>query len=243
MAHKPTVFSPEGTPLLQRTVGELVAENPSRSRVFQKHSIGFCCQGSTTLTQACESKNLDPETIAAEIKAADSQAPAPVDNPAGLPPHKLTRYLIDHHHQFLRDELPRIHAMAERVAQVHGGNTPSLVDLYETFTDMARNLADHVVKEEKEIFPHLVETMEKGEEDSLSNSISFEKLEEEHRETLDALSTLRTLTNHYQPPEQACNTYRALFSGLRDLEEDLHRHLHLESAVLFPSVQKVCSIN
>ena len=70
MAHQPTVFSPAGTPLLQRTVAELVTENPARSRIFQKHKIGFCCEGSTTLAEACKREGLS----ALEISAATSGA-------------------------------------------------------------------------------------------------------------------------------------------------------------------------
>jgi hypothetical protein len=49
-----------------------------------------------------------------------------LENPANLPPHELAAYIIDTHHGFLRRELPRLHAMSERVAYVHGGHTPSL---------------------------------------------------------------------------------------------------------------------
>jgi hypothetical protein len=41
MSHKPNVFSPPGTPILDRTAGELVAERPGRSRVFQTFRIDF----------------------------------------------------------------------------------------------------------------------------------------------------------------------------------------------------------
>ena len=37
------------------------------------------------------------------------------------------------------------------------------------------------------------------------------------------------------PPPEACNNYRALFAGLLELEDDLHRHIHLENSVLFPA--------
>ena len=47
----------------------------------------------------------------------------------------------------------------------------------------------------------------------------------------------------FQPPADACNTYRALFAGLRDLEEDVHRHVHLENAVLFPAAQAMAAPN
>ena len=45
---------------------------------------------------------------------------------------------------------------------------------------------------------------------------------------------MRTITGNYEPPADACNTYRALFDGLKELEADLHQHIHLENNILFP---------
>jgi len=42
------------------------------------------------------------------------------------------------------------------------------------------------------------------------------------------------ITNNYQPPADACTTYRALYHALAGLEQDLHQHLHLENNILFP---------
>jgi len=61
----------------------------------------------------------------------------------------------------------------------------------------------------------------------------------EHEDVGNALAQMRELSEGFQPPVEACNTYRALFADLQDLEEDLHRHIHLENAVLFPTAQKL----
>jgi regulator of cell morphogenesis and NO signaling len=45
---------------------------------------------------------------------------------------------------------------------------------------------------------------------------------------------LRELTNEYEAPAGACNTWRALWHGLGALEADLHQHIHLENNILFP---------
>ena len=60
----------------------------------------------------------------------------------------------------------------------------------------------------------------------------------EHDDAGQALARMRELTNGFLPPPEACNTYRALFAGLQDLENDLHRHIHLENAVVFPKAQR-----
>ena len=233
MSHKPNVFSPAGTPLLERTVGELVAERPGRSRVFQAVNIDFCCQGGRTLREACERKGIAAEAVVEQLEAELADQTSPEQNPAALPPHELADYIVATHHGFLRRELPRLHAMSERVAQVHGGHTPSLVEMFHVFTGMEAELASHMMKEEQVLFPAVV-AMSRGEPapGELDGPIACMILE--HEEVGAALARLRELSHGFLPPADACNTYRALFAGLHDLEEDVHRHIHLENAVLFP---------
>ncbi len=236
MSHHPNVFSPAGTPLLQRTVGELVAERPGRSRVFQAFNIDFCCQGGRTLSEACERKGVASDAVVEQLEAELADKTAPAQNPAELPAHELAAYIVEVHHGFLRRELPRLHAMSERVAQVHGGHTPSLVEMFHVFTGLEAELASHMMKEEQVLFPAVV-ALSRGEPapETLDGPIAC--MIHEHEEVGAALARLRELSHGFQPPADACNTYRALFAGLRDLEEDVHRHIHLENAVLFPAAQ------
>ncbi|MDQ8200293.1 iron-sulfur cluster repair di-iron protein [Pelagicoccus enzymogenes] len=234
MSHVPNVFSPEGTPLIDRTVGELVAERPGRSRIFHGLGMDFCCQGNKTLAQACEKKGLKPEFVAQLLEEEGKQKASEGSNPASLPPAELCNYIVSTHHQFLRDELPRLFAMSQRVAHVHGGHTPSLVEVFEVFSGLAKELEDHMGKEEKVLFP-AVAKLAAGESaglDSLDGPV--ECMLHEHDDAGAALAKLRELTNGFTPPQEACNTYRALFAGLADLEEDMHKHIHLENSVLFP---------
>jgi regulator of cell morphogenesis and NO signaling len=239
MSHTQNVISPLGTPLSDRSVGELVAERPGRSRVFQSYKIDFCCQGSKTLAQACESKGVPLESVVEQLEAELAEPTPPQSNPADLPADELIDYILDKHHAFLRSELPRLHAMAKRVAHVHGTHTPSLVEISEIFVAVEEELGSHMIKEEQILFPAIValargEQMQPG---SLDGPIGC--MEHEHEEVGEALARLRVLSNEFQPPADACNTYRALFAGLADFEEDLHRHIHLENAVLFPAAQRL----
>lgn len=236
MSHKPNVFSPPGTPLLDRTVGELVAERPGRSRIFQSFGIDFCCQGARTLREACERRAVAPEAVVEQIEAEAANKAAPVSNPAELPIEDLANYIVAKHHAFLRGELPRLQVMAERVAQVHGGHTPTLIDLYRVFTSMAVELATHILKEEEVLFPAII-ALSRGEPMPASLDAPIACMIHEHEEAGAALARLRELSNGFRPPADACNTYRALFAGLQDLEDDLHHHIHLENAVLFPAAE------
>lgn len=238
MSHSTPTLSPPGTPLLQRSIGELVAETPGLSRIFQRHSIDFCCQGGRTLAEACAIKNLDPERIVAELEAALAGPVEEVENPAELPLSELADYIVARHHKYLRDELPRLHAMSTRVAHVHGGHTPTLVEVHEVFTGLLEELSDHMEKEERVLFPE-IHRMARGERAAMPLDGPIHCMVHEHESAGQALERLRELTNDHTPPPEACNTYRALFSGLRDLEEDLHRHIHLENHVLFPAASRL----
>lgn len=222
--------------MIHQTVGELVAERPGRSRIFQSHGIDFCCQGGRTLQEACERKQVATELLVAQLEAELADQAAPTFNPAELPPHELAEYIVETHHDFLREELPRLHAMAERVANVHGGHTPSLVEVFKIFVGVEDELTSHMAKEEQILFP-AVSAMSRGEVVPMLLDGPIHCMIHEHEEVGNALIQLRELTHGFQPPVEACNTYRALFSGLEDLEADLHTHIHLENAVLFPAAQ------
>jgi regulator of cell morphogenesis and NO signaling len=239
MSHTATVFTPAGTPLPDRTVGEIVAENPSQARVFQAFGIDFCCQGGRTLREACTLKGIGLESVIEQLEAASTTPTAPENNPALLPPVELIGYIVDKHHAYLRAELPRIDAMAERVAKVHGGHTPSLVEVFQIFCAMAEELDGHMMKEEQILFPAIRTLCEGGATMPLEGPVAC--MLQEHDDAGQALARMRELTNGFTPPPEACNTYRALFAGLAELEEDLHRHIHLENAVLFPQAIAMAS--
>jgi regulator of cell morphogenesis and NO signaling len=241
MSHKANVFSPPGTPLLERTVGELVAERPGRSRVFQNFGIDFCCQGSRTLREACGRKKVPAESVVEQLEAELADKRTGRENPAQLPIPELAAYIVEKHHGFLWRELPRLHAMAERVAHVHGGHTPSLVQVFDVFAGLEREMTDHMAKEEKVLFPTMV-AISRNEMENLPLDEPITCMMHEHESSGIALAQLRELTHGFEPPPEACNTYRALFAGLRDLEEDLQRHIHLENAVLFPAAQALANV-
>lgn len=233
MSHVTNVFSPPGTPLEDRTVGEIVAERPAHSRIFQAFGIDFCCQGGRTLREACEKKGVALTTVVEQLEAAMRGTPEPEENPANLPPAELVAHIVNTHHQFLKDEIPRVLAMAARVAQVHGGHTPSLVKVLEVYQRMAEELASHLMKEEQMLFPAIVR-LAGGEASVMPLDGPIACMLHEHDDAGADLEELRALTNGFVPPPEACNTYRALFAGLAEMETDLHRHIHLENAVLFP---------
>jgi regulator of cell morphogenesis and NO signaling len=59
-------------------------------------------------------------------------------------------------------------------------------------------------------------------------------MESEHEAAGQILTDLSTVTNQYTPPKGACNSFQFLYHKLKELDEDLHQHIHLENNILFP---------
>ena len=98
-------------------------------------------------------------------------------------------------------------------------------------------LEQHMYKEERVLFPAICEIESASEAPrrhcgSINNPISV--MQHEHDNAGAALRKMRALTYGYALPENACNTYRALFAGLAELEQDMHTHVHKENNILFP---------
>jgi regulator of cell morphogenesis and NO signaling len=224
----------------KQTVGEIVVHNPNLSRVFEAIGIDYCCGGKNTLAQVCREKGLDQQQVLDQLQEADRSA-----DPSGLQVDvadmSLTE-LVDHiertHHAYLQEELPRLAAMAAKVAARHGGRDPRLHDVQETLRAMTEELALHMFKEEQRLFP-MIRQLEASDRapaihcGTLVNPIR--QMEFEHDDAGAALKRLRALTDGFEPPEWACNTYRALLAGFAYLERDMHSHIHKENNVLFPS--------
>ncbi len=56
----------------------------------------------------------------------------------------------------------------------------------------------------------------------------------DHNFAGNLMAEIRKLSQDYTPPDGACPTFHAFYEGLREFEEDLHKHIHLENNILFP---------
>jgi regulator of cell morphogenesis and NO signaling len=225
------------------TVGEWVVDRPSRSRLLEKLGIDYCCGGKQPLAQACEAKGLDPDkVIEALIREGDTAADLGEPDWSQAPLSELCDHIVDTHHAFLNAELPRLQAIVTKVASVHGERHPEMADVRGVFENLKAELESHMDKEEQVLFP-MVRQLERATErptfhcGSVGNPIRV--MEHEHDGAGNALAALRQLTKDYSTPADACNTWRAMADGLRQLEQDLHVHIHKENNILFPRALRV----
>jgi regulator of cell morphogenesis and NO signaling len=215
-------------------IADIAADVPSSVRIFQRHGVDFCCGGKRPLAVACEELGLSLEEITREIEtAAAGAAPSDCDwNTAPL--HDLTAHIVATYHEPLREEMPRLEAMATRAARVHGQKAPRLLGRIEAIVgELSADLNEHMRKEELVLFP-AIRNIEKGGTSRVPLDAPIRVMEWEHDRAGELLAELRSLTDGYRPPEWACATVRALYQGLAELEASMHVHVHLENNILFP---------
>jgi regulator of cell morphogenesis and NO signaling len=62
-------------------------------------------------------------------------------------------------------------------------------------------------------------------------------MEHEHEVVGVYAKEIIALSNHFEAPEWACNTYKALYFKLDEFINDLFQHIHLENNILFNKVK------
>ena len=205
----------------------IATTRPAASRVFHRHGLDFCCGGKRTLAEACREKGLDAETLALEIEAEEARSTGDVRWDQ-RPLEDLVDHILRRYHEPLREELPRLLAMARKVEDVHGDKESCPRGLADHLGRIAEEVEEHLQKEEQILFP----AIQAGHGRSLSMPVHV--MEQEHEEHGANLRKTRALAHDLVAPEEACTTWRALYLGLADLERDLMDHIHLENDVLFP---------
>lgn len=227
----------------ETSVADIATAAPATIPVFQQHAIDFCCGGRMSLAKACEARGLDAGAVLAELEVVARPATAePSWADASL--HDLIGHIQVRYHEHLRQELPRLGAMLEKVVSRHGEHLPdTLFPLQEMFGTLQADLLAHMLKEDRVLFP-AIESLEAGpaqgggRPDAWLDS-PIEAMEHEHDLAGAALAAMRECTNGYAPPDWACPTFRGLYFGLAQLETDMHLHVHLENNILFPRAAKM----
>ncbi|MFN7117370.1 MAG: iron-sulfur cluster repair di-iron protein [Saprospiraceae bacterium] len=220
-----------------QTIGEIVAQDYRTAGVFKRFGIDFCCGGKRPLEETCEEKGIDITLVENELATLQAQPTASQANYQDWSADFLADYIINRHHSYVRKMIPEITAFAEKVGRVHGKRHPETVEIYYNWKALASELESHLLKEENILFPYIKKLVNSKDNiippfGTVENPIRM--MESEHEDAGELMRTIRTLSSDFTPPEDACTTYRVLFSFLAEFEADLHEHIHLENNILFP---------
>lgn len=214
------------------TLGDLVSARPDWAPLLESLGLDYCCGGHRSLDEAARDLGLDGATVLKTLRSLPSAVLTPLaSNTATLATPALIDHIVATHHAVVRRELPRLVALADKVAGVHGGQHREAGELGPGVARLAQALRAHLAAEEEELFPAMKGADQKGVDLDRERFASFF---DEHEEAGGLLHRFREITGGFGVPEWGCPTYRSLMEGLAAFEEDLHQHVHLENNVLFP---------
>ena len=224
-----------------QTVREIALDQPSSIRVFEHFGIDYCCGGRKPLAEACAASQLEVDQVIAALEAAEKGPLPDTIDWTTQPLAALAAHITATHHAYVKRELPRLALLSAKVVNRHGPTHPELPILASRLALLTEELTMHLMKEEAVLFPYVskLETaLATGAPlpekcfGTVANPIAM--MIREHDDAGGLLAEIRTLTSNFTTPEGACPTYHAYFDGLREFQQDLHQHIHLENNILFP---------
>jgi len=223
-----------------KTIGEIVADDYRTARVFENHGIDFCCGGNVTLAATCAQKGIDLAAITGELERVKSGPVERSQNYVLWEMPFLADYIINAHHTYLKENTGQIAAYTHKIAAIHGAHHPEVIEIAAIFDKIASDMVIHLRKEEEVFFPAIkrADAAKKAgaapaPKDLETIEDSLKKLSHEHEEIGDAIHTIRHLAKEYAIPGDVCNTFVVTYQKLKEFEDDLHKHVHLENNILF----------
>lgn len=224
-------------------VRDIVVAFPQTRRVFEAFGVDYCCNGQMELGAAVQRAGADYARLVRELEEAVrrpvGERPGRDWSGAGL--DELARHILDTHHAFMRRQMPRIDRLMDTVTCAHRAHADMLIELRRVFDTLRLEIDAHLMKEEAILFPYIqrLDAMVGGREEpepmhcgTVANPIR--QMEHEHDSAGNALAEIRSLTDNFTLPADACPTFAELYQSLQELEADLHEHIHLENNILFP---------
>ncbi len=225
-------------------VGKIVATNYKASTVLTAYNIDFCCGGGITLEKACQEKNANLEKVIIELEEAFKTRD--VYDYQGMDLEHLIGIIIEVHHAYVQATIPALLAYLQKLCQVHGERHPELFDIFQLFKEGSTALTEHMKKEELILFPYIhamVQSKKNGFPLSdphfgdIENPIVI--MEHEHENEGARFRKIAELSNNYLSPDDGCQTYWVTYAILKEFEDDLHKHIHLENNILFPAAREL----
>jgi regulator of cell morphogenesis and NO signaling len=225
----------------ESNVGELVAVDYRAASVFESHGIDFCCNGNRTIHNVCHEKGINTSNIIKELNDALASTNAGSIDFRQWPLDLLTDYIEKKHHRYVEKQLPIIKQYLAKISSVHGGRHPELHKINEIFNVSLGEFTKHMKKEELVLFPFIKKLVkaelnhgEIGETNFGSIENPIQSMMADHNDEGERFREIAALSNNYTAPADGCNTYKVTFALLKEFEDDLHVHIHLENNILFP---------
>ncbi|WP_224484912.1 iron-sulfur cluster repair di-iron protein [Robertkochia aurantiaca] len=216
------------------TVGQIVAKDYRTATLFSKYGIDYCCGGQKTIKEVCDKKQVNTAALMKEIIECTSVQETGTSDYSSWDPDLLVDHIVKKHHRYVRKRIPELMPLLEKLTRVHGNKYAYLAEVKYCFLALSEELLQHMADEETLLFPMITHSnngISPAERENFKKLIG--QMEGEHEQAGDAMRRISELTDGYTPPPAACTTHRVTYAILKEFEEDLHLHVHLENNILF----------
>ena len=223
---------------IQTPINDFIADDVRRTGIFENLDIDSCCGGYRTLAKACEEKGIDPEAVLNQLMTISSESDPVAAVAEGMDGSlsEAVDHLLQTHHTFLKEALPRLASLLDKVVNAHVERHPELNTVQELFGKLRADLELHLTKEEQELFPMIKQLGSSDGNAKLPLQNPIRAIQAENQQVLTLFERIRATTRNFQVPEDGCESYRLLFTGLDELEIDTLLHFQKENDILFPQV-------
>ena len=141
------------------------------------------------------------------------------------PLNNITAHIVPRYHDTHRSQMAEMLELGEKVAEVHAGSFPE--DFVPLVQAIQNELLSHMMKEERILFPMIDQGAGSG------AVMPIRMMMHEHDDHQGAIAQLRSLTNDFTPPENACGSWQRLYALAKEFTDDLTDHIELENNILF----------
>lgn len=228
------------------TIGEIVLRDYRKAKIFKGMGIDFSCGGNMTISEACMDNGLSTEEVIRQLAAELPPTVVPEMDFQNWDIGFLCKYLVQLHHQYIKNKTSFIGELAGRVGKANDEKHPEIAKIAEIFEKAGKLLTMNMHKEEQVLFPYITELNEANKKGRIipqatSKPVFMQAylMRAEHEKVVEDFRLIRQLTNNYQLPPYAMYGYGILFKMLQEYEDDLHLHLHMENNILFPKAIKM----
>lgn len=218
---------------LDQTLGEIVTKQHNAARIFEKYHLDFCCRGKRKLSVACAENNIAETDVLQELQALNKNASHHISFDK-LSLIELINHISVYYHHYIKQNGPSLREHLNRVAYKHGNKFPWMIEVSSIFNRLLDELLTHIHREEMVLFPRIKALERKLIDSDALTPNAVQMMETEHEQTGRYMQRLHEVTDNFSCPSNACTTFRISMMEMKEFEEKLYEHVHLENNILFP---------
>lgn len=227
-----------------KLIADIVLNNINTSKVFKEFNIDYSIEGNKNFLTVCKHKNIDSKKIINKLVAAHKDVYY-LQNYNSWKLDFLIEFLSEIHHNYKEENILILKQYSKKVADLYSKQYPELLEVNNLIQVVSEEILEHMKIEETILFPYLNELLKLENASSTSKYNSSKKLkiidsfEDEHYKIRKTFQKIATLTNYYILPENICNSFKLLYIKLKNFDDRLQEHIHIENNILFPKAKKL----